>query len=1330
MNAPVRPVGEWLPLTSAQQGLLFAHLRRPDQPTYTTAEVVELAGDLDVGRLADAVRSVHDGHEQLRTRFRVTPQGPQQQVIDVVHPFEVVDLRESPDPEAAARDWCAAALARPMDVERGDVVRAAVLRTGADRWWFWHAAHHLVLDGFGVVHLLRAVATACAEGTRVVPSGVGVAELVAEDLRVQDAERAAGADTFWDRRLADADDVVALAGRSADPGPRALRVSSEVGADLQQRLVAGASRLGVTWADLVQAATGAYLARCAGTARVRIGVPLMNRTRGGEGTLLAARTVCTAVNVLPATVEVQDRSWGELLERWQQEALALRSHPFTRQETLARVVSSHGGGQLFGAQVNLVPFALELDFGTARGAVRNQSAGPVEDLTLTLRGVPGRGRTVRVEVDANPELYDAELLERHLVRLQNWWGTCADADPATGVEDLPLLDHAERAQVLVAFNDTWLPSSPSTLAARFEEQRARTPDAVAVLDGDRELSYAGFGAEVDRLARALCAAGARTGDVVGVMVPRSVDLYVALHAVQRIGAVHLPLDADLPEARVRSMLTDADCGVVVVPDDPERATVTRVLRGRMMVPVGSAAPLTALPPLPVDTTAGAYVLFTSGSTGRPKGVLVDQAAIDNRLAWMQQQFPIGTGDRVLHKTPVTFDVSVWEHFWPLQVGACVVVAAPGVHRDPRALADLVAEERVHVLHFVPAMLRAFLADPVARGRVQGAGVRHVVCSGEALAADLVEECTRWFGVAPVNLYGPTEAAVDVTVFDTADLTGPTVPIGRPVPNTRCYVLDRAGNPVPVGTPGTLWVAGVQVAVGYLARPEETARRFRPDPWVRGERMYDTGDLARWQPDGTLVYLGRGDDQVKVRGQRVELGEVEAALSPTEGVDAVVAGVVGSHLVAWYRPTTDHPAHDVRAALLERARTTLFDGARPTRWIAVDRIPVSTSGKADRAALAATHPVPDQPQDALDAPADLLTEQVCAVVSRVLGAGPVSPGTDFFAAGGDSLAALRLLGELEATFTTTLSVRDVFAAPTPSGLAAAVRAARDPHDDGGREDLAEVVVLRPGVPTRPPLVLLPPAGGLGWCYTGLLPYLPPEQGVLVVQAPGIEQGEPEPVADLAALAHRQLRAVRRVVGRAPFHVAGWSLGGMAAHEVAALARSEGQDVGAVLLLDAYPASAWQHLPVPTVSEALRGVLRMAGLEHVAGPDEVLDHDRVRTLLRSQGSALAALPDAVLSGSLASIVEAARLVRTSSHRTLPGDVDVVVATAPRPETWLDADAWQAHTDGEVRQHHLPVGHGDLVRPVAVARVGALASELVERAYRDLCPAALPTAPVPVR
>lgn len=1284
--------GAWLPLTAAQQGLFFAHQIAPDNPCYTTAEVVELAGPVDPELLRVAHERAYAEHEQLRVDLAVTADGPRQRVSSGATGQPVLTVFDVPD-EAAAAAWLDADLAVPLrlvgDGVPSELVRSALLRLPDGRCWWYHAAHHVVADGYAAQQLLRRIAAhydAILTGDVVRAEATAtLAEVVAEDRAREDVVEAAA----WDERLATflaLPGNLALAGRAAPPAPRAIREALVLGDDVQTALVQGARRLGVGWPDLVTAAVGTYLARMAGQPATRMGLPLMNRALPDVGQLASARTVCTAMNVLPVTVRA-DATVADVLSATILEQRAVRAHSFMRQERLQRRLERlRPGSQLFGAQLNLIPFDLELALGGVPGTVRNLSAGPVEDMTIGLRGTPGRGRVVRLEVDAHPDLYDASELAAHLDRLSAWLVTVATAGPDDLVADLPLTTARELATI-DAFNSTGRPHEPRTLAQRFVAAAELTPDVNALVMGEEVRTYRQLLHRARAIAAGLRARSVVAGDVVGVALPRGFGLYETIHAIQLLGAVYLPIDPDLPDARIAMMLEDA--GVRVVVDDPDALAA-------------EGDPSTV--GVHDDVAGPAYLLFTSGSTGRPKGVLVGHAAIDNRLAWMQRHFALVPGERVLHKTPISFDVSVWELFWPLQVGATVVIAPLGAHREPRWLADLVVDGDVTTLHFVPSMLRAFLADRVSRERVRAGRVRSVVCSGEALTPDLVASCAKWFGVAPTNLYGPTEAAVDVTVWDCSPGDEGPVPIGRPIDNTICQVLDPSLRPAPIGVVGELWLGGVQLADGYVGRPDLTAERFVDVDLPGGRRrLYRTGDLAAWRADGALRYLGRTDDQVKVRGQRIEIGEIEAAVAGVAGIQAVAAGVVDGQLVVWFVPGAGVP--DGAELVRRRAAETLPASWLPSHFVPVETMPLGTSGKTDRARLAELTP-PVVAGRVAGAPGTLLEERLCAVFGEVLGGDRLGPGADFFAHGGDSLGVLRLIARIEDDLGVRLSLAAVFDAPTPASLAQVVGGGSDVPS--GLEDVLTLRAARGS--DRSPLFLLPPAGGLGWSYAGLLRSLPADQPVHALQASGIDTGAPLLDGDLVALATRQLAAIRRVVGDGSFHVAGWSLGGMAAHTVAALAREGGQEVGAVLLLDAYPSDQWQHLSMPTEDEALRGILRMGGVESLHPDDQPLDRAVVADVLRDGGSALAELPPAVLAGCIASVVASAKIVRASSHLVLDGDLDIVVATAPRAETGLDAAGWSSYTKGEVRVHPVAAAHGDLVRRPAVDTIGSLMAALL--------------------
>ncbi|WP_134322281.1 non-ribosomal peptide synthetase [Cumulibacter soli] len=1293
----------WFDLTSAQRGLFFAHALAPENPAYSTAEYVEFDGPIDATRLCASIEAAYAEFEQLRTTFRLGAHGPQQRVhAPPLRPLQVVAVAG----ETAALEWMRTDLARPMNPLTGDVTRTALLAESEGPCWWYHAAHHLVLDGYGAQQLITRVAELYNGADTRTP--IPLRSVVAADP--ERAVDAAAAAAFWDARITKMHGVTALAGRQAPAAPRALRRVLDLAADEQRTLTVGARRLGSTWADLLTVAVGSYVARIGAASEARLGTPMMNRVAAGTGTLISARTVCTAMNVLPITIPGCG-TLAHALQSARDEQQEVRAFGFTRQEDLARRLHRRDqSAQLFGLQLNLIPFTLEIELrygaSAVHGVVRNLTAGPVEDMTLGVRGAPGRGGNVRLELDANPDLYTIEDLELHLGRLRSWILTLASARLDDQLQELDLLNSSERHLIVEEFNRTAHPRVEATLRDRFLAQAHRTPDAVALICDDQERTYSELLQSASSVATRLRAAGVRAGDVVGVARERGIALFEGIYGVVLSGAVYLPVDVDLPQQRIADILADSSATALLGDDD----CPTLIAHDAGGAPTSSRSANEGDDGAAVD--AAAYVLFTSGSTGRPKGVVISHRAIDNRLAWMQHHLPLRTGDRVLHKTPISFDVSIWELFWPLQVGAAIVIAAPGSHRDPRAIADLIATQNVTTAHFVPSMLRAFLADATSRNRVSDAQLRHLVTSGEALTAELARDAARAFGVPPTNLYGPTEAAIDVTAWDCAP-EDDTVPIGRPIWNTTCYVLDAQRVPVPIGVAGELWLGGIQLADGYAGRDDLTAERFIDNPF-HGGRLYRTGDVAAWRSDGALSYLGRADDQVKLRGQRLELGEIEAIASAVDDVAGAAAGLVNDELVVWFVPSLipQPPGTTPRCRATDEAQSALaaaFAAAlpaslQPHHLVAVESIPLSSSGKTDRRRLAETAAVRRVRRQQRSGPRDLIEQRVCAVFADVLGTASIEVEADFFSLGGDSLRVLRVLSGIEQEFGTVLDLADIFAHPSAAELAKLIAG-----DSATASTTAELLTLRSGSPDQTPLFLLPPAGGLGWCYVSLLRSLPPVLPVHTIQAPGLLDGAPEPAGDLRELARRQLNVIRRLVDDGPFHIGGWSLGGMAAQEVAALAAADGQQVGAVVLLDAYPSDQWRHLSEPTESEALVGILRLGGVEP---PEGELDRAQTLRLLRDSGSAIGALPEVAIKGCIASVVQASAIVRGSEHDTYDAPVTLVRAAAPRPETFIDPDGWRKYV-GSLELVDLPVTHGELLRPPTADRVAQLVADRIAAA-----------------
>ncbi|MEX2631550.1 MAG: amino acid adenylation domain-containing protein [Tistlia sp.] len=1027
------------PLSPAQTRLWFLHQLESQSPAYALVGALAIEGSLDVELLRRAFEEIERRHATLRTRFRLLD-GTPVQVVGAPRglALPVVDLAPLP---AFAREEEVRRLGRaearlPFDLGEGPLIRLKLLRQSAERHVLLVSLHHIVADGWSVELLLAETAALyrAFAGGRPSPLPaltIQYADYAAWQQRQLDAERLDALLEHWRGRLAGLPTLELPTDRPRPPVQSAEGARHDFAFDAATR--EGVARLaadtGTTRFQVLLAAFAVLLARYSDQGDFAIGVPVAGRelpeTQGLVGCL---------VNTLVLRLDLSDApDFRTLAARVRAVALDAQAHqdlPFEKLVdglSLSRDMSRHALFQVLfsyqaasGPEPEIPGLALqpvELDPGVAQF-----------DLSLYLDERPealSGGFVYRTD------LYDSGTI----VRLEGHFRQLLSAilaEPDRPVDRLALLTEEEQAR-LDHWNDTGLDYDlPPRLLDLVDAQAARSPEAVAAVFGEARISYAELIASADRLAGALAAAGAGPGRPVAICLERSLELVVALLAALRCGAPFLPLDPEQPVARLADMLEDADPSLVVT--TPELAgRLPAGARWHDVAEVGE--PLSGPPPVGAEDSA--YLLFTSGSTGRPKGALNSQRGIVNRLAWMQQYYGLGERDRVLQKTPYTFDVSVWEFFWPLIAGARLVLARPGGHRDPQYLAATIARHGVTVVHFVPSVLETFLAsaDPVAC-----AGLERVFLSGEAVSADLERRFfERGLSASLHNLYGPTEAAIDVTAWDCFPPGGRrTPPIGYPVPNCRLHVLDRHGQAVPVGVPGELHLGGDQVGLGYLNRPGLTAERFLPDPFspAPGARLYRTGDRVRWLPDGALEFLGRLDFQVKLRGQRIELGEIEAVMLGHPAVRAAVVTVHGedaaaARLVAYLVPAPGAPAAEpLREALRRHLGERLPAYMVPDSYLLLEALPVNASGKLDRKALPPPQPLQGRSGDRpLRDSERAIAEAWCAVLALP----SVAPDANFFEAGGTSLLLVQVHARLRAVYPEVALV-DLFRFPTVESLA--------------------------------------------------------------------------------------------------------------------------------------------------------------------------------------------------------------------------------------------------------------------------------------------------------
>ncbi|MCP2170053.1 non-ribosomal peptide synthetase, partial [Goodfellowiella coeruleoviolacea] len=1001
----------------SQHGIWYGQAIAPDSPHYNCAVRLTIDGPLDPGLLERAVRHAAGEAEALRVVLAQDDEGLWQVPWTGDVPFHGVDLTCAPDPEAAAGEWMAADLATPVRLGDGPLFTHALLRTGPESWEFYLRYHHIVLDGFGQLLYLRRIAElysaftvgATPPATRFAP----LATLVEEADAYPRSPRAERDRAHWARTCAEPVAPARLTGRAAPPSATTAHTAVDLTPAQRAGVHAVARELGTRWSAVVIAAVAAYLHRMTGQRELVLGVPMAARM-----TAAALATPAVLANQLPLRLTVaEDITFAELVAQTTTRLRDVVNHQRHRAEDVHRDTGQTATGPV----VNVMSFGLDWKLGQATAAVRQLSAGPVHDLAINVYGDAGAGTGIRLNLHGNSALYTAADLVGHQERFVAFLGLLT-ADPAAPVGGLPVLPAAERHRVLVAWNDTSRTVPALSVPALFERQVRSAPGARAVVAGGTTLTYAEVNFAANALARKLIAAGAGRETLVGLALPRDERLVVAVLAVLKAGAAYLPLDLDYPLERTRFMLADARPAIVLTtaaaslpetaarllfvdePLVPDTADVTDAERGG-----------------PIEAAHPAYVVYTSGSTGVPKGVVGLHGGAVNRLLWGQEELPHRPGEVVLAKSSLNFIDGTTELLGPLSHGATVVVA--DAIRDVDHLVALVERHGVNRLTVVPSLLSALL-DRDDTGRLRSCGCW--VSSGEALPVGLVRQFHETFPTARLtNLYGSSEASGDSLCTD-AWSEDPVIPIGSPLWNTRAFVLDAALNPVPVGVTGELYLAGAGLARGYLGRSALTAERFVAHPFAAGTRMYRTGDLARWRADGRLEYAGRADDQVKIRGTRVELGEVEAVLRAHPAVGAAVAAVRGDRLVGYVTGTAG--VADVRSWAAARLPAVMV----PSVVVPLTAIPLTPNGKVDRAAL---------PQPRVTATGRLPRTEpervLCALVAEVLRLPSVGVDDDFFALGGHSLSATRLISRVRAALGVELSIATVFDRRTVAGIAAAV-----------------------------------------------------------------------------------------------------------------------------------------------------------------------------------------------------------------------------------------------------------------------------------------------------
>ncbi|MGL0767304.1 enterobactin non-ribosomal peptide synthetase EntF [Klebsiella pneumoniae] len=1288
-----------LPLVAAQPGIWMAERLSTLPGAWSVAHYVELRGALDPTLLGKAIVAGLQQADTLSLRFE-EEEGEVWQWLAADRTFgepSIIDLRTAPDPHRAATERMQADLAQDLRVDGGNpLVCHQLLRVGDDCWYWYQRYHHLLVDGFSFPAITRQIAAIYrawqrGEATPESPF-TPFAEVVDEYQRYAGSEAWQRDKAFWQ---AQRQALPAPASLSAAPlGGRAAgsdiwRMKLEMNADAFRRLASHAPQCQP--ADLALALTTLWLGRLCNRMDYAAGFIFMRRM--GSAALTSTGPV---LNVLPLAVHIDAReTLADLAMRLAGQLKKMRRHQRYDAEQIVRDSGKAAGDEpLFGPVLNVKVFDYQLDIDGVQAVTHTLATGPVNDLELAL--FPDETGGLSLEILANKARYDEAELRRHMARLTALLAQFA-ADPALRCGEAEMLSADELAR-LAAVNDTAVPLPATTLSALVADQARKTPDAPALADARWQFSYREMRQQVVALAQLLRQRGVKPGDSVAVALPRSVFLTLALHGIVEAGAAWLPLDTGYPDDRLRMMLEDARPSLLITSED-QLARFSDIpglesLCYQQPLAAGDDAPLALSKP---DHTA--YIIFTSGSTGRPKGVMVGQTAIVNRLLWMQDRYPLSADDVVAQKTPCSFDVSVWEFWWPFIAGSQLVMAEPEAHRDPQAMQQFFARYGVTTTHFVPSMLAAFVASLDADSVAACRTLRRVFCSGEALPTELCREWERLTGAPLHNLYGPTEAAVDVSWYpacgsELAAVTGSSVPIGWPVWNTGLRILDAAMRPVPPGVAGDLYLTGIQLAQGYLGRPDLTASRFIADPFAPGERMYRTGDVARWLTNGAVEYLGRSDDQLKIRGQRIELGEIDRVMSSLPDVgqavshacvfnQAAATGGDARQLVGYLVSDSGLPLDT--AALKARLAEQLPPHMVPVVLMQLAELPLSANGKLDRKAL----PLPTLGGERSGRPPEPGMETlVAAAFSQLLGCEVNDIDADFFALGGHSLLAMRLAAQLSRQLARQVTPGQVMVASTVGKLSALL-AADLSDEQAQRLGLDTLLPLRES--DGPTLFCFHPASGFAWQFSVLARYLSPRWSITGIQSPR-PQGPMASAASLDEVCEHHLRTLLAQQPHGPYYLFGYSLGGTLAQGIAARLRQRGEAVAFLGLLDTWPPETqnWAE------KEA-------NGLD----PEVLAEIDREREafLAAQQGQASGELFSAI-EGNYA---DAVRLLTTAHSAKFDGKATLFVAEKTRQEG-MDPQVVWGPCVGELEVFSQNCAHVDIISPQAFEAIGPVVREIL--------------------
>ena len=1332
-------VEDAFPLARLQAGMVFHNLYHENSDLYIDVSSLHLELPYDLKAMEGAISQMIARHPILRTTFDLSSYSEPLQLVwpESPCPLTVEDIRDlnKEEQEEFLRKWIDEETRRQFDLTQVPLIRFTVHRRTDKSCQITWANHHAILDGWSMAVMLTELfqlflaAHSGKESKIGAPPSVSYREFVALEREVLNSKEA-------QQYLSETVSGLTVTQMPRKPNahqgvPEVQTVSVLPPAELCEELKELALSMNIPVKSFVLAAQMKMLSMVSGQSDVTTGMVVSGRPEREDGD----RVLGLFTNTVPVRMNLTGGTWMELVKGvfdLEGELLPYRRFPISELKTL------EGGQILFETMFNFTHFFLYKTVPRVSGAQ-----------VLDVR-VIGASNYVFV-TDCNQDFassqfelalsYDASLVDRQQTQVvKNYFLKILESmvrNPYGRYELMSLLSENERKQLVDEWNNTAVKYRDEKPIHRlFEEQAERMGNTLAVVYEDRQLTYDDLNRRANQLAHHLQRLGVGPEVLVGVAAERSVELMIALLGILKAGGAYVPIDPAYPAARVEYML--ADSGVSIVLTQSHLLAQLPQTSGRFICLddwPAIAGESDQNPAVNVSGDNSIYMIYTSGSTGQPKGALNTHSGLFNRLTWMQQQYQLTPDDRVLQKTPFSFDVSVWEFFWPVITGARLVFAKPGGHQDPSYLIELINTAQITTCHFVPSMLQAFVDDPeVSTCR----SLRQVMSSGEALSYELQQRFFERLGARLHNLYGPTEAAIDVTFWECEANEERSVPIGRPIANTEIYLLDSGFQPVPVGAPGELYIGGVQLARAYHHRPDLTAQQFVPHPFSQtpSRRLYKTGDLARYRSDGAIEYIGRSDTQVKIRGFRIELGEIEAALRELDNVkDLIVQTQQDSRgdvmLVAYL--VYDHEPAPKPADIREFLKRTLPEHMVPGAFVMMSSFPLTANGKVNRRALATMRPEKLEAQRTYVSPRTPIELRLVTIWEDVFNVRPIGVEDSFFDLGGHSILALRLMAQVQKEFGQNLPLSALGEAGDIAHLAEII------NRQGVAPPASPIVPIQPKG-SKSPIFCVHPLGGHVMRYYELAQLLGTDQPFYGVQGRDVTDMGDDYVS-LEEMAREYIQGMRETQPAGPYQLGGYSFGSFVAFEMAQQLMRAGEEVSMLFLLDTWSPSILRLLPELDKDALLLSVvskevaMRMGKTDFEVSISELEAREGDAQLnffleeVRKGGLIPEEFSDDIGRNYLRRLLTGIR-TRGSAWRNYepevyPGKITVIRCTEQEPflyntlaESGADVEdptaGWRWLSEEPVEVHFVPGYHERMMMQPSVGELAKVLAECVERPF----------------